>query len=145
VDKFRVYQPSYTMTIHDENKCENKNLWKPLLASTYCLLPPFNSLFEVFKSADLSMSSARFPSKICYTIMTTRNRVWWRVCTMAMRDECLKQKKCIPSLTSVCCCLFPCTSADGWMFVGRSPCDFCRTWKPVHTMFYIRNWRKHLN
>jgi hypothetical protein len=58
------------MTIHDRNKCENKNLWKSLLASTYCLLPPFNSVFEVFKSADLSMPSARFPSKICYTIMT---------------------------------------------------------------------------
>jgi hypothetical protein len=57
------------MTIHDEIKCENKNLWKPLLASTYCLLPPFNSVFEVFKSAGLSISSARFPSKICYTIM----------------------------------------------------------------------------
>jgi hypothetical protein len=74
-----------------------------------------------------------------------KNRAWWRICTMAMRDDCLKQKKCVPSLTSVCCCLFPCTSADGWMFIGRSPCDFYRTWKPVHTMLYIRNWRKHLN
>jgi hypothetical protein len=70
VDKFRVYKPTYTMTIHDENKCEFIFLLKPLLPSTYGLLPPLNSVFEVFKSADLSMSSARFPSKICYAIMT---------------------------------------------------------------------------
>ncbi len=62
----QVTQWQYMMKTSVKTKIYGNLCLLPLTAS----FPPFNLVFEVFKSANLSMSSARFPSKICYTIMT---------------------------------------------------------------------------